>query len=320
MGRPQKPGLTYFPLDVHIADDIELLEVDCGLEGFAILVKLWQKIYSECYYIEWGEDHEKLFSRKIAVDHEAVKNVIENCFKRGLLSKEMFDRYSILTSHGVQKRYLKACTDCKRTNITMIKEYLLIKDEELLSSIKTLKSINSDKTEVITEETKVFPEETNITSEISTQSKVKESKEEKSKELKEFLNSICDIYPNNNGKNRMSEKKIKELMKVGYDSLKIAVERYLQYVKTERDNNFNLRYKDCSTFFNTGYKDYLDGEHKPVDVVQVKQETKSTGFINGIGNVLTKNGGLDDDKERNSVNVNENQRLLSEFPEWNERK
>ena len=190
MGRPQKPGLTYFPLDVHIADDIELLEVDCGLEGFAILVKLWQKIYSECYYIEWGEDHEKLFSRKIAVDHSVVKNVIENCFKRGLFSKEMFDKYSILTSHGVQKRYLKACTDCKRTNITMIKEYLLIKDEELLSSIKTLKSINSDETEIIAEEMEVFTEETKINSEISTQSKVKESKEEQSKELKTL--SVCD--------------------------------------------------------------------------------------------------------------------------------
>ena len=51
-----------------------------------------------------------------------------------------------------------------------------------------------------------------------------------------------------------------------------------------------------------------------------KKETKASGFINGIGNVLTNNGGLDDDKERNSINVNENQRLLSEFPEWNERK
>jgi len=149
---------------------------------------------------------------------------------------------------------------------------------------------------------------------------VKEEVTEKKEELKEFLNSICDLYPNNNGKNRMSEKKIKELMKVGYDNLKIAVDRYLHCVQVERDGGFKRSYKDCSTFFNTGYKDYLDGEYKPVDVVQVKQETKSAGFINGIGNVLTKNGGLDDDKERNSINVNENQRLLSEFPEWNERK
>lgn len=163
-----------------------------------------------------------------------------------------------------------------------------------------------------------------VTLTVSKQEEVKEEVaeevKEKNKELKEFLNSICDLYPNNNGKNRMSEKKIKELMKVGYDNLKIAVDRYLHCVQVERDGGFKRSYKDCSTFFNTGYKDYLDGEYKPVDVVQVKQETKSTGFINGIGNVLTKNGGLDDDKERNSINVNENQRLLSEFTDWNERK
>lgn len=291
MARPQKPGLDYFPLDVHIADDIELLEVDCGLEGFAILVKLWQKIYCNCYYMEWGDDHEKLFSRKISADVKTVKNVIEHCFDRDLLSREMFDRYSILTSRGIQKRYLKACTDCKRTNITMIKEYLLIKDEELLSSIKTLKSIISEEAEVITEETEVITEEINVKTEISTQSKVKESREEKNKELKEFLNSICDLYPNNNGKNRMSEKKIKELMKVGYDNLKIAVDRYLHCVQVERDGGFKRSYKDCSTFFNTGYKDYLDGEYKPVETVQVKKQNKDDDFFKTLGGTMYEQAG-----------------------------
>lgn len=56
------------------------------------------------------------------------------------------------------------------------------------------------------------------------------------------------------------------------------------------------------------------------DKTAINSKTKSVGFVNGIEKILTKNGGLEDDKERNSVNVNENQRLLSEFPEWNERK
>jgi len=328
MGRPQKPGLTYFPLDVHIADDIELLEVDCGLEGFAILVKLWQKIYSECYYIEWGEDHEKLFSRKIAVDHSVVKNVIENCFKRGLFSKEMFDKYSILTSHGVQKRYLKACTDCKRTNITMIKEYLLIKDEELLSSIKTLKSINSDETEIIAEEMEVFTEETNINSEISTQSKVKESKEEQSKELKTL--SVCDQVKDMFNSIAVDLPKVKALSEARKKAINARVKEHgidlvrEAFITAQASEFLSGRGGDK-------WKASFDWIMNPNNFIKViegnysrngngKKETKSAGFINGIGNVLTKNGGLDDDKERNSVDVNENQRLLSEFPDWNERK
>ena len=56
MARPLKTGLDYFPLDVSFDDNIELLEAEEGLEGFAILIKLWQKIYSNGYYIEWNED------------------------------------------------------------------------------------------------------------------------------------------------------------------------------------------------------------------------------------------------------------------------
>ena len=47
MARPSKIGLDYFPLDVTVEDSIELLEAECGLSGFAILIKLWQKIYSQ---------------------------------------------------------------------------------------------------------------------------------------------------------------------------------------------------------------------------------------------------------------------------------
>ena len=51
MGRHQKKGLDYFPLDVHMDNSVALLEVDHGLEGFAILIKLYQKIYADGYYI-----------------------------------------------------------------------------------------------------------------------------------------------------------------------------------------------------------------------------------------------------------------------------
>ncbi len=64
MARPLKIGLDYFPLDVSFDDNIELLEAEEGLEGFAILIKLWQKIYSNGYYIEWNDDCLLLFCKK----------------------------------------------------------------------------------------------------------------------------------------------------------------------------------------------------------------------------------------------------------------
>ena len=40
-------GITYFPLDVHMDDNIELIEAEFGLTGFAVIVKLYQKIYGD---------------------------------------------------------------------------------------------------------------------------------------------------------------------------------------------------------------------------------------------------------------------------------
>ena len=41
-----KSGLDYFPLACNFEDKIELIEAEFGLEGLAIVVKLYQKIYA----------------------------------------------------------------------------------------------------------------------------------------------------------------------------------------------------------------------------------------------------------------------------------
>lgn len=153
MGRPLKIGLDYFPLDVHIEDKIELLEAECGLEGFAILVKLWQKIYGTSYYIEWNSDIEMLFARKINIGVNKVSDVVKACLRRSIFNKLLYEKHNILTSRGIQNRYFKICSDAKRIGITIKEEYLLL-----------------------------TPEETPFPLEESTQRKEEKSKEEKNKE------------------------------------------------------------------------------------------------------------------------------------------
>lgn len=155
MARPQKVGLEYFNLYTVFTDDkIDLMEAECGLEGFAILIKLWQKIYLEGYYIDWEDDNAILFARKINSNIDLINSVVTACFKREIFNKDLYDKYKILTSSGIQKRYLTIYKQLKRSHIPMIKEYLLI-DTELINVITELTSINP---------------------ELSTQSKVKETK------------------------------------------------------------------------------------------------------------------------------------------------
>jgi len=154
MGRPTKTGLDYFPLDVDIDDSIELIEAEYGIAGFGIVIKLWQKIYKNGYYIEWNDDMELLFARRINTEITLIKSVINSCFLRNIFNKHVFETYGVLTSHGIQKRYITACLTSKRKSISMNSSICLL---------------NPELTRFITEFTE-FPHEE------SAQSKVKESK------------------------------------------------------------------------------------------------------------------------------------------------
>jgi len=159
MARPVKTGLDYFPLDVNVDDDIELLEAECGLEGYAILIKLWQKIYSSGYFIKWDDDMCLLFARKINSESTKVSSVINSCLRRKIFSKIVYDSYGVLTSRGIQKRFFMACKLCKRKSISVSSELMLVNPEEI----------------------GVNPELIEDNSEFSAQSKVKERKGKKSK-------------------------------------------------------------------------------------------------------------------------------------------
>lgn len=125
MARPQKTGIDYFPLDVDMDQDdkILLIEAEHGVEGFGILIKLLMKIYKEGYFYEWTEKEQLLFSKRVNVDINRVNVVINSCLKWGFFDKRLFNEHSILTSNGIQKRYLEATS--RRKKVEIIAEYCL---------------------------------------------------------------------------------------------------------------------------------------------------------------------------------------------------
>ena len=130
MARPNKTGLDYFELDCHMDEKVRLIEAEFGLKGFAIIVKLYQSIYSGFgYYCEWSPDISVLWAYQLGCSHGVgkgdvgsvdegcalpgfpknfINEVVSAAIRRNIFSKELFDRYHILTSSGIQKRYLNA--------------------------------------------------------------------------------------------------------------------------------------------------------------------------------------------------------------------
>ena len=169
MSRPLKTGLDYFPMDVEMDDKVELIEAKHGITGFGVLVKLYQKIYKEGYFINVTEETLLILSKRINVDINKVNEVIKDCLKYDIFSDKLYKSFKILTSAGIQKRYLQAVD--RRKDIELIKKYIIVDINGLNVNINW---INAD---------------------ISTQSKVKESKGNKRILYTDDFLQFWEAYP-----------------------------------------------------------------------------------------------------------------------------
>ncbi len=131
MVRPRKSGIDYFPIDVYMDQDdkVQMIEAIHGIAGFGLLVRLLMKIYQEGYYYEWTEKEQILFSKRVNVDINEVNAFINSCIKWEVFSPKIYEKYKILTSKGIQKRFLEAAK--RRNSITLIKEYLLLHPDDM---------------------------------------------------------------------------------------------------------------------------------------------------------------------------------------------
>lgn len=74
-----------------------------------------------------------------------------------------------------------------------------------------------------------------------------------------LFEDLWSLYPLKRGKGQVSDTKKKELLKIGLGEMTRAIDRY----KTDLEKDSSWRKaQNGSTFFNSGYKDYLDCNYK----------------------------------------------------------
>jgi uncharacterized protein with FMN-binding domain len=275
LARPTKTGLEYFPLDVNFLYDIKVRKIikPLGPEAIGVLVYLLAEIYKDNgYYISWNDDICFLMSDLTGIDEELIKDVVSKALEVDFFNQDKYKKYNILTSKGIQNRYISATEKRKNTNIN---DDYIIKNEQISTNEHTQNNsntvVNSEETGVNVTETKVNSEETGVNVTESTQSKVKESKVKDNiytasadahAELKsEIQGRIWTAYPVKKGKIH-AMKSIEKLLK-GYTEQQVlnAIATYKADVEKQKASGFKeLRYKQGDTFFRTGIYDYLDLE------------------------------------------------------------
>ena len=181
MARPTKKGLDYFPLDVNFLSDIKVRRIvkACGSESVHILIALLAYIYrDDGYHVRWNDDIAFLVADEVGTKEGSVVEVTNKALQVNFFDKDMFDNYNILTSKGIQDRYVLATKE--RKEVVLEEKYLLTKEVNRSNII-------------------VMPRHNSVNGLSNTQRKEKESKEKKSnkdspKSRKRIYDESSDYY------------------------------------------------------------------------------------------------------------------------------
>lgn len=176
MARPAKKGLDYFPLDVGFLRDkkVRLLRAEFGASSVLFVLYVFCRAYEEDgYFLRWDKEECLLAADELKESPTYISEVLQGCLSRSLFDEGVFQMFGVLTSAGIQRRYLRGCE--KRDDIQFAEEYFLL-DVKNENDIR--KGILAKLTffRVSGELTPINSPETIVNSPETPQSKVKESK------------------------------------------------------------------------------------------------------------------------------------------------
>lgn len=224
----------YFPHFCNARHDrkIKRLRKELGTEGYGIFFMLLEVLREQIDF-RYPMDDLDLLAEEFGTSEQKVRVVICNYALFEIHTennKEMFFSPKLLT-------YLTPYINMKNQRIEAGKksgEVRRLKALEKLSNERPFNGCSTDAERELNE---------------NEQSKVKKSKENI---YSAFFENAWSVYPNKKGKGQVSKTQISKLEKIGIDEIKRCIERYVN------DKEEWKQYQNGSTFFNSGYIDYLD--------------------------------------------------------------
>lgn len=139
------------------------------------------KVYEgDGYFLKWDKDDCLIAAEDLKESPTYISEVLQGCLARSLFDEGVYQMFGVLTSAGIQRRYLRGCE--KRDEIEIASEYWLldVNDKKDVSASTRAKLTFF---EVSGGKNGVNSPGNPVNSPGNPQSKVKESKEKKSKDI-----------------------------------------------------------------------------------------------------------------------------------------
>ena len=138
MAKPKSEGFPYCQQDTDTFHDakIRTLISRFGCDGYAVWDYIKQAAYRENgYYVEWNEERQELTAADLYITAEKTGLIVAYLLKRSLLVSKSFNGITVLTSHGIQKRFQEMAKAAKRDFYHFKKEVWILSEEETLRSV-----------------------------------------------------------------------------------------------------------------------------------------------------------------------------------------
>ena len=182
MARKAVMELRYYPVDVNRVRDTKVRAVirTRGFVAYYIYDVLLSMIYGDKgYYMEWTEDALMEVADCARCEEEEVMDILGEMLRHKLFDMELFSQCNVLTSAGIQRRYLQAMKDRVRKirqrggEAQLFQpEYLLLEEKELRTLLTMTENVQ-DESEIVADETQFVLDESD-----------KRKRKEKEREIK----------------------------------------------------------------------------------------------------------------------------------------
>ena len=165
MARKALTELRYYPVDVNRVWDTKVRAVirAKGFAAYYIYDLLLSLIYGDKgYYLAWTEDALMEVADCARCEEEEVMDILGEMLRRRLFDLDLFSQYSVLTSAGIQRRYLQAMKERVRRRSNernlILPEYLLLEEKEIRELTASSGNIQEENG-FLPEEKEFLPEE-----------------------------------------------------------------------------------------------------------------------------------------------------------------
>ena len=127
MARPVKEGLDYYPLNADFMSDIKVRRLirSFGSKSIGVVIALLGMIYGDKgYYILLNDDVAFIISEQTLEDEDLVNQIINKLIEIEFFDKNLYEKHRVLTSKGIQKRFISATE--RRKDVNLITKYNLV--------------------------------------------------------------------------------------------------------------------------------------------------------------------------------------------------